>query len=72
MSFTVVDAPDREAIHRNLAAELFGVFGLDAVHVCEVDQDRTSAEGKPYVLRPDGTVEGAGAARADEQLRHTR
>ncbi|MBN1528575.1 MAG: diguanylate cyclase [Thermoleophilaceae bacterium] len=59
MSFTVVDAPDRGAIHRNLAAELFGVFGVDAVHVCEVSQDRSWARGIPFVLRPDGTVEGS-------------
>jgi diguanylate cyclase (GGDEF)-like protein/putative nucleotidyltransferase with HDIG domain len=57
MSFTVVDAPDRDAIHRALAAELFGVFGVDAVHVCEVTADRSGAEGTCFMPRPDGTVE---------------
>ena len=34
MSFAAVDAVDEDAIESALAAELFGVFGIDGVHVC--------------------------------------
>ncbi len=61
MSFTVVDAPDRDAIHRSLAAEFFGVFGADAVHVCEVHQDRSGTDGVWFVSSSDGGVEARGA-----------
>ena len=64
MSFTVVDAPDRDAIHRTLAAEFFGVFGADAVHVCEVHQDRGGTVGIWFVSSSDGGVEARGALHA--------
>ena len=58
MSFAVVDAADRHAIHRTLAAELLGVFAVDAVHVCEVTADRSGASGTAFARREDGSVQG--------------
>ena len=61
MSFAVVDAADRDAIHLTLAAELHGVFGVDTVHLCEVSEDRASGHGTAYGRGPDGNVEAGDA-----------
>ena len=57
MSFAVVDAADSHAIHRTLAAELYGVFGIDGVHLCELSADRLTGVGTPLERRPDGRIE---------------
>jgi diguanylate cyclase (GGDEF)-like protein len=56
LSFATLDAPDRKAVHRTLAAELFEVFAVDGVHVCVVAQDRTLSRGTAFALH-DGEVE---------------
>ncbi len=57
MSFAVVDAADQDAIHLTLALELFGVFGVDGVHLCQVSGSRAMGYGTPFQRAEDGTVE---------------
>ena len=52
MSFAAVDAADPGVIFRSLAAELFGVFGIDSVHVCRLADGDTVGHGTVYEPRP--------------------
>ncbi len=56
MSFAAVDAAEPGVIFRTLAAELFGAFGIDSVHVCQLADRDTVGRGTVYEQRPDGTV----------------
>ncbi len=58
MSFAVVDAADQCAIHRSLAVELLGVFGVDTVHVCLVAADGAGASGTAFRRLEDGSALG--------------
>jgi diguanylate cyclase (GGDEF)-like protein len=57
MSFAAVDAADSGVIFRTLAAELFGVFGIDSIHICRLADDDTLGQGTVYAQLPDGTVD---------------
>ena len=46
----------RAQIFRTLAAELFGVFGIDSVHVCVLADADTVGRGTVYEQCPDGTA----------------
>ena len=56
MSFAAVDAVEPGPIFRTLAAELFGVFGIDSVHVCVLADADTVGRGTVYEQCPDGTA----------------
>ncbi len=56
MSFAAVDAADPGVIFRSLAAELFGVFGIDSVHICRMAEGDTLGRGTVYEPLPDGTA----------------
>jgi len=60
MSFAAVDATVPNEIHETLATELYGVVDVDGVHLCEVVQDLSRANGTTFERRRDGRAE-AGA-----------
>ena len=54
MSFAAVDAAEPGPIFRTLAAELFGVFGIDSVHVCVLADGDTVATARCTSSAPAG------------------
>ena len=54
MSFAAVDAAEPGPIFRTLAAELFGAFGIDSVHVCVLADGDTVGHGTVYEQSPGG------------------
>ncbi len=48
LSFAMLEAPDARGLYQTFATELFGVFGVDRVHACRVDQDGQSAHATAF------------------------